>query len=749
MAIWREQCVLYEINRDELFGSKGGGVATEPAPFTHAVDFDPLICPCPDHGGAEASAMSGMLASSQDFLPVGISGSTVPAFGGGSFGVPPAPFVPPPPTTPSMAQDSYQSATGNITAASAITLSAQPESRTSQARMAEASSALSASVGTNATVTTSVAAVSVVNALGSASSSAVAQAGPESRTQHVSYQQGSWQQSSSAHTNISAERRMASDIARTQPVTSDAFNQLQSQTAGPSNQREVVSQQPRIEQRLNSDQSNPSVQRSTDQSREVIAQRVPERIENTRSTEISRPAEVLTQSAAVSTRGFMGWASERNTPAPHAPETTAVGSEMTRSQRINATSPLRRDQGASDRRALRDTVHIGLDSRQPRAEPARHPSHSQLTGSARISLSASPVQYRVQDRVQNLSVTDSPRRATNEPRSVRVVEPAVRARESVRQSEGRSEGRAGASASINLSRRVEPKASSQDPAIQPASLRARATAERGSVMKGEQGVRPQISPKEAVATRGVARGAETKAGQAITARHDPRAENASVRPQVKIAPGAAAVAAERATSASRIGGPKIDRKVALKDNLARDVSRSGERTGLERGSRTARATRTDILNRVERMIARIERLSRRGNSSDSALRQLDLATRIMDLMDEEYEGITELRSGRRLRGSLRARRQLNKGLRKGTKADEEKRALRKKKQQAGQESQPTAELAGAGSATAASATKAGSRVTSAKTSGPSKSLDIFQAKTDDDGAGDDETDAATGSSLRD
>lgn len=152
--------------------------------------------------------------------------------------------------------------------------------------------------------------------------------------------------------------------------------------------------------------------------------------------------------------------------------------------------------------------------------------------------------------------------------------------------------------------------------------------------------------------------------------------------------------------------------------------------------------RQNIVDRLNRVVASAARVRRAGGSTRNAIQQLELASRILEALgdEEDYGGISEIlgrdggviRSSRRGPGGLRRK---LKGIERAIKAkkDKDRRDKRGKKrsgeaQAAGPNANQGAVTGTAGSAQATALSK----IVSASSGGPSKSLDIFQAKSDDE-----------------
>jgi hypothetical protein len=179
--------------------------------------------------------------------------------------------------------------------------------------------------------------------------------------------------------------------------------------------------------------------------------------------------------------------------------------------------------------------------------------------------------------------------------------------------------------------------------------------------------------------------------------------------------------------------------------LARDNQRSGPRSREALQARSA-ALRQAIFERINRIVTSAQRLRRSNSTALASMQQLDLATRIMEALgDEDYEGISELRS--RERGVVASVRVFRR--RKDLKNLELKQQKPRLKSLKALKKQRAARASGQGGAASAGMTQAGTagiatgasaapgaatgKIVSASRSGPSKSLDIFQAKSDDDG----------------
>jgi hypothetical protein len=142
-----------------------------------------------------------------------------------------------------------------------------------------------------------------------------------------------------------------------------------------------------------------------------------------------------------------------------------------------------------------------------------------------------------------------------------------------------------------------------------------------------------------------------------------------------------------------------------------------------------------VLGRIQRVLERATPSNQRGMTLSQIMR-LEVATKILELLDEEeYQGISELRSGPRLSALRRRRLSPVRGAKpREQESSKSKERKERRKRERGDAAQPTSEasLAPSGASVAVKiATPQKGAI--AKSSTPSKSLDIFQAKIDDDG----------------
>ncbi len=161
---------------------------------------------------------------------------------------------------------------------------------------------------------------------------------------------------------------------------------------------------------------------------------------------------------------------------------------------------------------------------------------------------------------------------------------------------------------------------------------------------------------------------------------------------------------------------------------------SARAVAAQRGAALERR-RVEVLGRIQRVLEKITPSNQRAMSL-SQLMQLEVATKIIELLDEdEYQVGSELRSRSRI-SDLR-RRRLSRP--RGEKFDQ--RELRRKKEQekrrrskgtGGRQANSTASAGPSGGGIALKI-NASQKVGSGKNTAPSKRLDIFQAKIDDEG----------------
>lgn len=178
--------------------------------------------------------------------------------------------------------------------------------------------------------------------------------------------------------------------------------------------------------------------------------------------------------------------------------------------------------------------------------------------------------------------------------------------------------------------------------------------------------------------------------------------------------------------------------------VPRDNQRSSPRSREALQARSA-ALRQAIFERINRIVTSAERLRRSNSTALASMQQLELAARIVELLgEEEYEGISELRSRERsgvsaVRVLKRRKTTSNKDQEqydtrlKSLKALKKQRAARASVQAAAvQSGEAKAGAAGVATQSGAAPGSALGKNVSASRGAPSKTLDIFQAKTDDD-----------------
>ncbi len=185
--------------------------------------------------------------------------------------------------------------------------------------------------------------------------------------------------------------------------------------------------------------------------------------------------------------------------------------------------------------------------------------------------------------------------------------------------------------------------------------------------------------------------------------------------------------ATRTATASKLRGGDTVMAGAPERNRVRHAA-SQHAAALER-------RRVEVLGRIQRVLERTTPSNQRGMTLSQIMR-LEVATKILELLDEEeYQGISELRSRPRLSALRRRRLSRIRGeklreqeLRKAK--EREKRRKRMGGDGAQQSSETSLAPSGAGVAVKLASPQKGGI---AKGSTPSKSLDIFQAKIDDEG----------------
>jgi hypothetical protein len=218
------------------------------------------------------------------------------------------------------------------------------------------------------------------------------------------------------------------------------------------------------------------------------------------------------------------------------------------------------------------------------------------------------------------------------------------------------------------------------------------------------------SPERSSSVRSVGRDAPSQTGGG---------ERASMMTERKTATQVTTASAHRGGDTAMAGAPERNRvRHAVSQHAA----------ALER-------RRVEVLGRIQRVLERTTPSNQRGMSL-SQLMRLEVATKILELLDEEeYQGISELRSRPRLNALRRRRLSRIRGERLGEQELRKSRKREKRRKNGGGDgTQPSSEASlapsGAGVAVKMAAAQKGAI---AKGSTPSKSLDVFQAKINDDG----------------
>jgi hypothetical protein len=155
-------------------------------------------------------------------------------------------------------------------------------------------------------------------------------------------------------------------------------------------------------------------------------------------------------------------------------------------------------------------------------------------------------------------------------------------------------------------------------------------------------------------------------------------------------------------------------------------------TSASKRSRRLDIQRRAIIDRVNRVVGRVATSSKR-QSVATRLAQIDLASRIFELLNDEDDlTLYEEREVRRVRYPIRgARNRRRKSLVQISNTERARREKRRREQR-GEVQRAGMEISGSERLVAQTSHQATQRVSNAKNTGPSKSLDIFQAKSDDD-----------------
>jgi hypothetical protein len=193
---------------------------------------------------------------------------------------------------------------------------------------------------------------------------------------------------------------------------------------------------------------------------------------------------------------------------------------------------------------------------------------------------------------------------------------------------------------------------------------------------------------------------------------------------------------------NRSNSQTLDRKSARRGEVIEGRTTAAAR----RRADVSVALRRAIIGRINRILSTTQKTRNAGRNSLHTLQRLDVATRVLELIgDEDYfEGVAALRS-RSVRGLKRseyAAGVTRSGRSRGSKIKSFKSANELKRQREARRARKSSASGGQGSSAAIGGASSGlskstqtgttvGKVSNASGSGPSKSLSIFQAKTDD------------------
>lgn len=185
---------------------------------------------------------------------------------------------------------------------------------------------------------------------------------------------------------------------------------------------------------------------------------------------------------------------------------------------------------------------------------------------------------------------------------------------------------------------------------------------------------------------------------------------------------------------------RVEKSAVVEQVAARPVLRGQNKSAQRLGDQ-----RQILFERIARIVNKAQTGARGAGADDARYRYLDLATKMLELLvDEERdeEGLSTLgvRGARRFRypiGGRRSRLRSRSG--RAVSESDRKKERQKQRERRGEVARKGIEMMTAtASKLGPSAKAAPTKVVSAKNSGPSKSLDIFQAKCDDDNGSDDD-----------
>lgn len=201
---------------------------------------------------------------------------------------------------------------------------------------------------------------------------------------------------------------------------------------------------------------------------------------------------------------------------------------------------------------------------------------------------------------------------------------------------------------------------------------------------------------------------------------NPQSRNQSARLKPEAAP-------ERVARAVSQKGELKPKPLSVRQRSAEAQARKLQAAALER-------RRIEVLGKVQRILERTASARSRGLPL-SELMRLEVVSQVVELLEgDEYLGLSDRRLHSRLSKMSRLNRTRIRGnsLRKDQERELKNKGKGAKQETEGQQASTSGSQMLSGTQ-AGKATVVTQKISSAKTGGPSRSLDIFQAKTDDDG----------------
>ncbi len=235
--------------------------------------------------------------------------------------------------------------------------------------------------------------------------------------------------------------------------------------------------------------------------------------------------------------------------------------------------------------------------------------------------------------------------------------------------------------------------------------------------------------------------------QGIRNTRTPNAPEAA--PHIDRAGGFKGWASERARPEAQRSSPRAEiavrRERAEKSAVVEQVAARAVLRGQNKLAQRLGDQRQILFERIARIVNKAQTGAKGATADDARYRYLDLATKMLELLvdeerDEEGVSSSGVRGARRFRYPIGGRRsRLRSRSARAVSESDRKKERQKQRDRRGEVARKGIEMmAATASKLGPSAKAAPTKVVSANNSGPSKSLDIFQAKCDDDNGSDDE-----------